>query len=214
MDELAKVRRIIDKRLPGGSRRRCSSWMRRPARTAWPRRRAFHEAVGLTGIVLTKLDSTAKGGIVFAIEDALRVPVRFVGVGEAVGDLIPFDPDAFVAAPGFRLTRGSAPDRLVALDVHDDGGGLGQRAGRRAVVPWRDHRAQVRTGEPTGSPPRPVRPSGASHAVARSRSARPPAGRQRGDQLGHDGRDVEGRGDPPERPVPTRVWRTETSVTS
>jgi fused signal recognition particle receptor len=63
----------------------------------WPRR-GLHEAVGLTGIVLTKLDSTAKGGIVFAIEDALKVPVRFVGVGESVSDLIPFDPDAFVAA--------------------------------------------------------------------------------------------------------------------
>ena len=60
--------------------------------------KAFHEAVGLTGIVLTKLDSTAKGGIVFAIEDALKIPVRFVGVGEGVNDLIPFDPDAFVAA--------------------------------------------------------------------------------------------------------------------
>ena len=59
---------------------------------------AFHEAVGLTGIVLTKLDSTAKGGIVFAIEHALDVPVRFVGVGEAAGDLIVFDPDAFVEA--------------------------------------------------------------------------------------------------------------------
>ena len=60
--------------------------------------RAFHEAVGLTGVVLTKLDSTSKGGIVFAIEDALKIPVRFVGVGEKVGDLLPFDPDAFVAA--------------------------------------------------------------------------------------------------------------------
>ena len=60
--------------------------------------KAFHQSVGLTGIVLTKLDSTAKGGIVFAIEDALKIPVRFVGVGEGVNDLIPFDPDAFVAA--------------------------------------------------------------------------------------------------------------------
>ena len=59
---------------------------------------AFHKAVGLTGIVLTKLDSTAKGGIVFAIEHALDVPVRFVGVGEQAGDLIVFDPDAFVEA--------------------------------------------------------------------------------------------------------------------
>ena len=60
--------------------------------------RAFHESTGLTGIILTKLDSTAKGGIVFAIEQALGVPVRFVGVGEKVGDLVPFDPAAFVGA--------------------------------------------------------------------------------------------------------------------
>ena len=60
--------------------------------------KAFHEAVGLTGIVLTKLDSTAKGGIVFAIEHDLGVPVRFIGVGEKAGDLLPFDPAAFVKA--------------------------------------------------------------------------------------------------------------------
>jgi fused signal recognition particle receptor len=58
----------------------------------------FHETIGLTGIVLTKLDSTAKGGIVFAIEDTLELPVRYVGVGERLGDLLPFDPVAFVDA--------------------------------------------------------------------------------------------------------------------
>ena len=51
-----------------------------------------------TGLFLAKLDGTAKGGIVFAIEHALAVPVRYVGVGEKVGDLLPFDPEAFVAA--------------------------------------------------------------------------------------------------------------------
>ena len=81
--------------------------------------KAFHEAVGLTGIVLTKLDSTAKGGIVFAIEDALGIPVRFVGVGEAVGDLIPFDPDAFVAAlfASSRRLAGSPAPVAIASDL-------------------------------------------------------------------------------------------------
>ena len=60
--------------------------------------KAFHEAVGLTGIVLTKLDSTAKGGIVFAIEHDLGIPVRFIGVGEKIDDLLPFDPQAFTKA--------------------------------------------------------------------------------------------------------------------
>ncbi len=98
MDELSKVRRIIDKRLPGAEPETIFVLDATTGQNGLAQAKAFHEAVGLTGIVLTKLDSTAKGGIVFAIEDALRIPVRFVGVGEAVGDLVPFDPDAFVAA--------------------------------------------------------------------------------------------------------------------
>jgi fused signal recognition particle receptor len=98
MDELAKVRRIIDKRLPGVEPETIFVLDATTGQNGLAQAKAFHEAVGLTGIVLTKLDSTAKGGIIFAIEDALRIPVRFVGVGEKVDDLIPFDPDAFVAA--------------------------------------------------------------------------------------------------------------------
>jgi fused signal recognition particle receptor len=98
MDELAKIRRIVDKRLPGATPEILFVLDATSGQNGLAQARAFHEAVGLTGIVLTKLDSSAKGGIVFAIEDALRVPVRFVGVGEGVSDLIPFDPDAFVAA--------------------------------------------------------------------------------------------------------------------
>jgi len=98
MDELAKIRRIVDKRLPGAPAETLFVLDATTGQNGLAQARAFHAAVGLTGIVLTKLDSTAKGGIVFAIEDALQVPVRFVGVGEKVGDLLPFDPDAFVAA--------------------------------------------------------------------------------------------------------------------
>ena len=98
MEELAKVRRVIDKRLPGA---RVETFFVLDATTGQnglAQAKAFHEAVGLTGVVLTKLDSTAKGGIVFAIENELGVPVRFVGVGEKAEDLLPFDPEAFVAA--------------------------------------------------------------------------------------------------------------------
>ena len=98
MDELTKVRRIIDKRLPGAEPETLFVLDATTGQNGLAQAIAFHEAVGLTGIVLTKLDSTAKGGIVFAIEHALGVPVRFVGVGEGVGDLLPFDPDAFVEA--------------------------------------------------------------------------------------------------------------------
>jgi fused signal recognition particle receptor len=98
MDELSKVRRVIDKRLPGAQPETLFVLDATTGQNGLAQAQAFHEAVGLTGIVLTKLDSTAKGGIVFAIEDALHVPVRFVGVGEGVNDLLAFDPDAFVAA--------------------------------------------------------------------------------------------------------------------
>ncbi len=98
MDELTKIRRIVDKRLPGAQPETLFVIDATTGQNGLAQAKAFHEAVGLTGIVLTKLDSTAKGGIVFAIEGALGVPVRFVGVGEKVGDLVPFDPEAFVAA--------------------------------------------------------------------------------------------------------------------
>jgi len=98
MDELAKVRRVIDRRLPGARPETLFVLDATTGQNGLAQARAFHESVGLSGIVLTKLDSTAKGGIVFAIEASVGVPVRYVGVGEAVGDLLPFDPGAFVAA--------------------------------------------------------------------------------------------------------------------
>ncbi|MFL5725698.1 MAG: signal recognition particle-docking protein FtsY [Chloroflexota bacterium] len=98
MDELSKIRRIVDKRLPGAEPETLFVIDATTGQNGLAQAKAFNEAVGLTGIVLTKLDSTAKGGIVFAIEHDLQVPVRFVGVGEKVDDLLPFDPDAFVNA--------------------------------------------------------------------------------------------------------------------
>jgi fused signal recognition particle receptor len=98
MDELAKIRRVIDRRLPGAEPETLFVLDATTGQNGLAQAVAFHAAVGLTGIVLTKLDSTARGGIVFAIEDALRVPVRFVGVGEGISDLLPFDPAAFVTA--------------------------------------------------------------------------------------------------------------------
>ena len=98
MEELSKVRRVIDKRIPGA---RVETFFVLDATTGQnglAQAKAFHQSVGLSGVVLTKLDSTAKGGIVFAIEKELGVPVRFVGVGEKAEDLLPFDPESFVAA--------------------------------------------------------------------------------------------------------------------
>jgi len=98
MDELAKMRRVIDRRLPGAAPEVLFVLDATTGQNGLAQAKAFHESTGLTGIILTKLDSTAKGGIVFAIERALGVPVCFVGVGEKVGDLLPFDPTAFVGA--------------------------------------------------------------------------------------------------------------------
>ena len=75
-----------------------SSSPARSASAAIEQARVFTEAVGVTGIVLTKLDGTARGGVAIAVEQELDIPVKYIGVGEAVEDLIPFDPEAFVDA--------------------------------------------------------------------------------------------------------------------
>ncbi|HEY4752562.1 MAG TPA: signal recognition particle-docking protein FtsY, partial [Candidatus Limnocylindrales bacterium] len=98
MDELAKIRRVVDKRVPGAQVETFFVLDATTGQNGLAQAKAFHQAVTLTGVVLTKLDSTAKGGIVFAIEEDLGVPVRFVGVGEQADDLLPFDPPGFVAA--------------------------------------------------------------------------------------------------------------------
>jgi fused signal recognition particle receptor len=98
MDELAKIRRTIAKRIPGATPEILFVLDATTGQNGLAQARAFHDATGLNGVVLTKLDSTARGGIVFAIEDALKVPVLFVGVGERPEDLLDFDPAAFVQA--------------------------------------------------------------------------------------------------------------------
>ena len=117
MEELAKIRRIIDKRLPGAEPETLFVLDATTGQNGLAQAKAFHEAVGLTGIVLTKLDSTAKGGIVFAIEDALKVPVRFVGVGEKVDDLLAVRPRRLRrGAVRLRRSRRSSGDRPPSRD--------------------------------------------------------------------------------------------------
>ena len=86
MKELAKLRKIIDRELPGAA----------TGQNGLIQARQFKETAGLTGIVLTKLDGTAKGGIVIAIAQELQVPVKYVGLGEGIKDLAPFDAKEFV----------------------------------------------------------------------------------------------------------------------
>ena len=98
MDELAKIRRTIAKRIPEAQPEVLFVLDATTGQNGLTQAKAFHEAAGLTGVVLAKLDSTARGGIAFAIEDALKVPVLFIGVGEKMDDLLDFDPNAFVEA--------------------------------------------------------------------------------------------------------------------
>ncbi len=98
MEELAKIRRTIDRRLPAAQPEVLFILDATTGQNGLTQAKSFHELSGLTGIALTKLDSTAKGGIAFSIERALGVPVLFVGVGERVEDLLDFDPNQFVEA--------------------------------------------------------------------------------------------------------------------
>ncbi|MGE5174043.1 MAG: signal recognition particle-docking protein FtsY [Betaproteobacteria bacterium] len=98
MEELKKVKRILSRELPGAPHETLLVLDGNTGQNALVQAKMFNEAVGVTGIVLTKLDGTSKGGIVFAINKALAIPVKFVGIGEAVEDLRSFDPKEFVDA--------------------------------------------------------------------------------------------------------------------
>ncbi len=96
MDELAKLKKVVARQLPGAPHECLMVLEASTGQNAVAQARLFHEAVGLTGLVLTKLDGTAKGGIVVRIYRELGVPIKLIGVGEQLDDLQPFDPKAFV----------------------------------------------------------------------------------------------------------------------
>jgi fused signal recognition particle receptor len=96
MEELKKVYRVIGKALPGAPH---AVWLVLDATTgqnALQQAKAFKETVGVTGVILSKLDSSARGGMAFAIQNELKLPILFAGLGEKPEDLLPFDPSAFV----------------------------------------------------------------------------------------------------------------------
>ena len=97
MAELTKLSRIIDRECPGAARETLLVLDATTGQNGLIQAKQFQEAAGLTGIILTKLDGTAKGGIVVAIAQELQVPVKFVGVGEGINDLKPFDAKEFTA---------------------------------------------------------------------------------------------------------------------
>jgi fused signal recognition particle receptor len=98
MEELRKVARVAGRALPGAPHHSLLVLDATTGQNALQQARVFAEAVPLTGLVLTKLDGTARGGVVLAVAEAMRLPILFVGVGETADDLRPFDPEAFAAA--------------------------------------------------------------------------------------------------------------------
>ena len=98
MDELAKIGRIIEREAAGSSIETLLVLDATTGQNALNQAREFGAACGITGIVLTKLDGTARGGVVIGIKQELGIPIKFIGVGEQADDLQPFDPDAFAKA--------------------------------------------------------------------------------------------------------------------
>ena len=98
MNELGKISRIIDRELPDSDKEVLLVLDATAGQNGLLQAKQFKEIAGVTGIVLTKLDGTAKGGIVIAVADALQIPVKFIGVGEGIDDLMPFEARTFVEA--------------------------------------------------------------------------------------------------------------------
>jgi len=98
MEEIAKVKRVIAKAVPGAPHEVLLVLDANTGQNALNQVKAFNDALGVTGLVLTKLDGTAKGGVIAAIARAHEIPVRFIGVGEALEDLQPFNAEEFVDA--------------------------------------------------------------------------------------------------------------------
>jgi fused signal recognition particle receptor len=98
MDELRKIKRVLEQALPGAPHEVLLVLDASVGQNSLSQARQFHQAVGVTGLVLTKLDGTARGGIVLAIADELKIPIRLIGVGESVEDLQEFQGEAFVDA--------------------------------------------------------------------------------------------------------------------
>jgi len=98
MDELAKINRVIDRELPGVSRETLLVLDSTTGQNAVMQAKEFMNAAAITGLILTKLDGTAKGGAIFSIKNMLGIPVKFIGVGEKIDDMQPFDAKMFVDA--------------------------------------------------------------------------------------------------------------------
>ena len=119
MKELEKVRKVIDKRIPGAPHECLLVIDATTGQNGLNQAKHFSEAAGCTGIVLAKLDGTAKGGVIVAIRQQMGIPVKYVGVGEQIDDLQLFDPDEFVDAlfDGRVIGRSVTENEMKLWDV-------------------------------------------------------------------------------------------------
>ena len=153
MAELEKMRRTAAKVIPTAPHEVLLVLDATTGQNGLEQARKFTESSGVTGLVLTKLDGTAKGGIVVAIARELNLPIRYVGVGEQAGDLLPFEPDKFIASlfadMKYRLDGGSAGIGAARPGAHqpESGGGRGAGERRRSCRTWLSHLREVKHAE-------------------------------------------------------------------
>ena len=158
MDELAKINRVIDRELPDASKEKLLVLDATTGQNAVNQAEQFRQATGITGIVLTKLDGTARGGVVLAIKNELGIPVKFIGVGEQIDDLQPFNPQAF--ADGLfqkieyeedeneseKITENILGDIRSGVDGHSDGADEDKHSGKEAVSSSQEAKAEQNNG--------------------------------------------------------------------
>ena len=112
MEELKKINRIIDREFPDAHRETLVVLDGTTGQNALAQAKQFGEVADITGIILTKLDGTAKGGIAIAIQSEMNIPVKYIGIGEKIDDLQKFDADAFVDALFENRNEGNSDDDI------------------------------------------------------------------------------------------------------
>ncbi len=117
MEELKKIGRVVSRNIPGAPHETLLILDATTGLNAAVQVREFHQLMGITGLIVTKLDGTAKGGSLIGIVGELQIPVRYVGLGERIEDLAPFSPPAFAAALFSRETRPGFPSASTPIDL-------------------------------------------------------------------------------------------------
>lgn len=158
MDELNKIYRVIDRELPYSDREVLLVLDATTGQNAVNQAKEFKNAADITGIVLTKLDGTARGGVVLAIKNELGIPVKFVGVGEQIDDLQPFSPRAFADGLFDKIDYTREEDVSFGIDSEADTesekepeGGVGVPVSEEEPEPQREREAVLTDKDDTGS---------------------------------------------------------------